>query len=331
MFGELAIAYLFLGGAGAGCLIVCSTADLAFAHQLSKKIIPKTVPNALNTPMSISTQKALRSAFAAGYLFLTTGAFCLLADLGRADRALNLFTNIFPTFITMGTFAIAITLIVAFPLVLSKLLYLPQIKQNLTIVLELLTIAFGFVTAIYTGLLLCDIEAVNLWATPLIPILFTLSALSCGEAILIISIFFTATIHEKSKLLKSLIIIDVVLLAAELICVVIFWTAATNSSHSGLQESVRLLTTEPLSLLWWGGFVFVGLLIPLIAEITLYCLHRTRRRNINAQQCYAIVATMVLFGALCMRWSIVDAGAHAQLALDYPKETSSILEERDVS
>ena len=70
-------------------------------------------------------------------------------------------------------------------------------------------------TAIYTGVLLSVVQAVPLWATPILPALFLVSAVSTGMG-LCIDLAATLVVPEVHRRFKKLPLVHMVLIGLEI-------------------------------------------------------------------------------------------------------------------
>lgn len=241
-WGTIIAAYLFLAGVSAGAFLIAVNA-------------PRIWPN------------GKWDSFTKGGIFLAMptmalGLFLLVLDaeagLHAPWRFIYLFLNFPGSMMTNGTIIISIFMLVL--LACGWLLW-----KNKPIPGSLITagnlLAVG--TAVYTGLLIGVVNAVPLWNTSLLPVLFLVSALSTGMAAAVI----TGLILDKGVLvhLKGMKKFHFWLLVSELVLLFfLLYLTGTSSEVAGL--SVGLLLTGKYALLFWGGLIAVGLLIPLFIE-----------------------------------------------------------------
>lgn len=307
MFGDLAVLYLFLGGAGAGTIAVCCVIDLALIRQpfgFAAGYSPG--------PSAEASARMLDFAFALGFALLAAGVVCLMADLGRLDRVMSLFLSPRPTALTVGSFALAALLVLGSGVSLVRFLYLPDIPQVAVRVAEGVSIAVALVVMVYTGVLLQSLGGMAFWKTPLVPALFALSSLSCGIAAVFAAAPLAGPVNATQlDMLKLLARFDaLVILAEAVVAVALLWWAG-SSPHSGVFASFTTLTQGEMAYAWWVGFGLCGLAVPFAVELVLGI-----RANTGAlRKALAFVAAFVLVGALCMRFAIADSGAHRDLEL----------------
>ena len=99
MLGELSVLYLFLGGTGAACLGVCCLADLLRVRQA----FGVSSENGLS---AVPQRRALAMGLLAGWLLLAFGMLCLLLDLGKTDRALDILVSGTLNLMTAGLYGL---------------------------------------------------------------------------------------------------------------------------------------------------------------------------------------------------------------------------------
>ena len=335
MLTQAIVCYLFLGGAGAATCLLASIGGL---------LVPKnsiTTPSFLTLPRAyLPTQAGFRGAqtglktcgrvivsreykllfapsFASGIFALLLGVILLLIDLGNADRAVLLFTSAQPTYITFGAFCLAICMVLSCVLVCvwAGILHIPY---PFFTVLEVFCALFSLATMTYTGLLLQSIQAIGLWNTPCLVVLFVLSAASCGCACVLIASQFSGAAQFFAHVLQRVVSIDSILLVLELICAGILLFSlylgceGEASSLSGTAQSIKLslalLLTGEYAPLFWLGFVFFGICVPACVEF--FVLRRVRSFPLGT----VFTCACVLVGAFCMRFSFAMAGMHPILA-----------------
>ena len=337
MFGTLAICYLFLGGVGAGALAVCSVADLVWVRQ------PFGCAVYEQGPQVEPAARVIDFGFAAGFVLVVAGAVCLLADLGRVDRALSLFLHPQPTMLNVGAYALAVLVLLSAFAVAVRFLYLPVVPRKAVAVVQIAVVAVGAVVMLYTGLLLRSVRGVALWASLFVPVLFVLSSASGGIAVVLV---ITLLVEQSDQLLAServaamrrwLLRVDAAVVVVEAACAAGFLLWAHASAHPGVAASFELLTGGNVAEMWWLGFCACGLAAPLAMELAGMTFAQRgdgdvceRRAKLAAFATAA--AVFVLIGAFCLRWSMVEAGVHRDLALeDVPASGSAQVFEGQVS
>ena len=316
VLGELAVGYLFLGGTGAGAIAVASVLDLALVRA------PFGTDARVSADEAPPCERVVAFALLAGFAALALGVLCLLFDLGRIDRALDLFLRPSPTYLTVGSFALAALVACGAFLALVRFAYLPFAPRAAVAAVEAVAVAVGLVVVVYTGLLLQGLGAVALWRSPLIPALFALSSLSCGIAVVLAAAFFADPDGAADRVVRPLVRADAAVIVLEAVAAALFAGLALASDHPGAAASAAQLVSGSGALAWWGGFVACGLAAPLAVELAFAARVRARAQE-RAQQpalraALAVAAVLVLVGGLSMRGAIVDAGMHRNLELEEP-------------
>lgn len=330
MFGELVTAYLFLAGVGAGGVAAASLADLLLVREpFGVDVVPDFA------------EKCPAERLVAGVLALSCGALalgagCLAADLGRIDRVLSLFLAPPATLMNLGAWAVALLTVLAAALALVRFLYLPWADRRAVVVAEVVACGLAVVVAVYAGLLLQTLAGVRLWSTPWVPVLFVLSAASCGCALLMAGALFAEGDEDVRKVAQAAARADAVVIAAEAVAAVGLLAFVTGSDHAGVRASAASLLHGPAALPWWVGFVACGLAAALAVEVG--CLVRGHGRSRSAAKAVAkaypaaalaLAAALVLVGALGLRAAVVEAGAQRPLELQEAEAPASVPSENE--
>ena len=309
MLGTLAVGYLFLGGAGAGAIVVASGLDLALVRA------PFGTDARVSVDEAPPCERVAAFALLAGFAALALGVLCLLFDLGRIDRVLDLFLRPSPTYLTVGSFALAVLAACGAFLTLVRLAYLPSVPRAAAVAVEAVAVAVGLVVMVYTGLLLQSLGAVPLWATPWLPALFAASSLSCGIACALALAQITGAASAFGAVLGRLAAVDAAVIVVEAAIVAVFVYAASqagaplsNGTELAAAQSVRELVAGRNAQLFWGCFVVLGLAVPFALDVVL----ALRRRPLPGVVLFA--SACVLVGGFVMRFCVVAAGAHPVLS-----------------
>lgn len=322
MLGTLAVGYLFLGGAGAGAIVVASVLDLALVRA------PFGTDARVSVDEAPPCERVAAFALLAGFAALALGVLCLLFDLGRIDRVLDLFLRPSPTYLTVGSFALAVLAACGAFLALVRFAYLPSVPRAAAVAVEAVAVAVGLVVMVYTGLLLQGLGAVALWRSPFVPVLFTLSSLSCGIAVVLAAAFFADPEGEAGRIVRPLVRADAALIVLEAAAAALFAGLALAGGHPGAAASAVQLVDGSGASAWWGGFVLCGLAVPLAVELAFAVRERLQARALPPalRAALAVAAVLVLVGGFSMRSAIVDAGMHRDLELEEPSAQALRLE-----
>lgn len=339
MLTTLAVCYLFLGGAGAGAIAVSSLIDLVWVKQ------PFGCAAYVQGPQVSPVARTVDFGFASGLALLTAGVMCLLFDLGRADRALSLFFHPQFTMLTLGAYALAALMVLGICAVAVRFMYLPSVSRGAVVAVECAACIVGIIVMLYTGLLLQSVQGVAFWATPFVPALFVLSSASSGIAVVLVLSCFIEwadcpfSYGQFDSLRRWLVRADVAIIVFEGACAAGLLLWASESEHFGVALSFESLVHGDQSVIWWVGFIVFGLCAPLVAEIAHAMLfHQRRQRALShaaassgslahghakSASLVAAAALLVLVGALCLRWSLADAGAHREPELESASVSAS--------
>ena len=269
-WGWLIAIYLFLGGMGAGSFLVASTVELTGARY-KHKYCPTT----------------LVGAGVSGPLILI-GTALLILDLGAGLREPwripYMFTN-FSSVMTWGIWILSLFLPIAFvygalelmhvyPGILTwarkKLRFLPETlpyRRTKRVICSVgIPLALG--TALYTGVLLSVVGAVPLWATPILPALFLVSAVSTGLG-LTVDLSASLTVSDVQDRFKRLPLAHIILILLEVALLAALLYSATSQGGEAAQ-SAQLIVSGPGSLLFWVAVIAFGMVYPFV--ISLYAL-----------------------------------------------------------
>lgn len=334
MFSMLTTCYLFLGGVGAGALVVLSALECINVRRRFGGDRSRVVLSGSGLPAGMLSKKAraslsttntwqveevwnpgffdrVRGAFAVPdevfvrswplcAVCIAVGILCLLSDLGRPDRLMNLIFSPEWSAVTVGAYALALSLFCAVVFSAVSLLDTSRIASPLMVVLSLVGITSGVVAVTYTGVLLQGLSSVLFWQTPLLPLVFTLSSLSCGIALVFLGASFVETRHPFVRPLVWLARVDGILIILEFVCLVAYLTWAFFVP--GAQEAARAFVLGDMRWLFWGGLVVGGLVVPLVLE--RFVSHGNYRTQL------LWIAVFLLVGGFVLRFCVVGASAY---------------------
>jgi len=273
-WGWLIAIYLFLGGMGAGSFMIAALVELT-GFRYKFKYCPT----------------ALVGAGVSGPLILI-GTVLLILDLGAGLREpwriLFMFTN-FSSVMTWGIWILSLFIPIAFlygfvellhvyPQILDwsrkKLSFLPEtlpyrsIKRVLCSVGMVLAVS----TALYTGVLLSVVEAVPLWATPILPILFLVSAVSTGMG-LCIDLAATLAVPDVHSRFKNLPVIHMAVIILEVALLALLLYTAFNQGGEAA-ASVELIVSGPGAAVFWVLVIGFGMLLPFLIHGNALVRHK---------------------------------------------------------
>jgi formate-dependent nitrite reductase membrane component NrfD len=297
-WGLPVILYLFLAGLGAGAVTVSGSVLLRKGGFHDSR-------------MDIARYGAL-----IGPIPVMLGTFLIVFELGQPFRALNLFKMINLSPMSIGTWALALFII------LSGLYAICFIPRQATWpwlgkarrVLAWLCVPLGISVAIYTGVLLGAMPARPFWNSPILAGLFVLSALSTGTAAIMLMV---ALFGEKSAEHREgrendqylLVSSDALLLGGELLVIFLFLMFA-HLTIGDVRHAVEvILPGGSLASLFWWGVVLIGILFPFVMELFQVVPKLLYGRTFKSSLVLEVaVALSVLAGGFALRYIIVVAG-----------------------
>jgi len=300
VWGPLIAWYLFLAGVGAGAYVVGFGASL-----LGERYRPLVKPGIyLGAPL------------------VAIGSLLLLLDLGAPIRFWMGFLRPQSSMISVGIWIISIFIVLG-AIHIAALLF-PQVKlsEKAQRWLGWITSLFALATAIYTGLLLGVVKAVPFWNTPMLPLLFLVSALSTGMGAVVLVVGLRrwvtpkAVEAEKEQVTESvhaLSRVDLPFIVTELL-VLFFLVFLMAASRTIAAESARYLVSGGYAVAFWLGVVVVGLLVP----VTLEAWSVTRGKGLSLARLLdlgVITGLCLLVGGLILRYAVLAAGANVSAAL----------------
>ena len=288
--------YFFLAGTGGGAYLTATSIDLWSGRSgdgRGRHLKPLTDAGVL-----------------LGFFMVLLGAVLLLTDLGRIDRAYLLFTR--PTFtpLSVGAWAILFFAICVFYLLGVSHLGFWEPSPAFTTGAKVAGMVFSVTIIVYAGVLFADTRAVTFWSSPLVAALFVLSALSSGMGLLMAWAFFLDTGRVMAETLVTLSRIDAVIIGLEAVATVLLIVTMTTRAP----VSVGLIMSGGLAGVFWLGFVFCGLLAPVVAELGL-------SRRFTPSLC-ALAGVLLLIGGFSLRYVVANAGVHdaiVQLSTTVPR------------
>ena len=206
----------------------------------------------------------------------------------------------FGSVMTWGVVFLSVFMVIA--LVTAALDFL---KRKVPGWLELAGGIMALCVAAYTGALLGVCQTYPLWNNALLPVLFTVSALSAGAAsVLLVAVVRHADEFNKAGVLKKshfcLPIIEILLVAS--LC---FITAFDSTAGF---ESVMSLVAGEWAVWFWLGLVFVGLILPTVLETWLLFFSSKEFEESRKAHWISFASDAgVLIGGFMLRYLVVMA------------------------
>lgn len=292
----LIASYFFLGGLAGGAYLTGVAADLFGKGRL--KLLAKSGAYAAPIPLLV-------------------GMVFLILDLGKPASAssgllhvLNIFLHPETSLISIGTIILVIFGAIT---ILTAILWFAGAGSRIRLPIGAVGSVFAFGTVMYAGLLLAVSFGRPLWLSPLLPWLFTISALLTGLAAtgLFIPIFgyitptyvFPEYKEAKREELTHVLGKAFSVVAALIVIEIIVELAEGSMAFLRAPAEIGILLTGPLSGMFWVLYVLIGLLLPLAAWLLakFAILPKTLLT-------FSVVFILVLIGGFFLRYVVLIAG-----------------------
>jgi len=302
------VIYLFLGGLSAGMLVMCSIANLRIPKQPVEELA-----------------QCVRAPFIA-FIVLAVGAQFIIFDLGSPFHLYWGYLTFQPlSLMSWGTWGVPAVLFVNALYILAvipkdqrhrlRFPFIIKISEKLAPKMRLiakLNFAMGIFLGIYTGVLLSSFSAIPLWNNATLPILFLVSALSSGAAMIVI-------IAKKAETKFLFTKIDIWLIVAELVVIALFFYGLYTSTapYKKAIEPFFSLTDEHF--IFTIALIAIFFLLPLALRIKLGELKEFEdgfHGEFTRAQIFRMnfAAILVLTGTFILRAAIVYAGQLTKLS-----------------
>lgn len=242
------------------------------------------------------------------FVSIVVATVFVVADLSRPWNLVNALTMSFLTG-QYGLFRSWMAVGIVLLSVAALLLFLVALRHTINIKIlnvvvdagwfDVLLAAVGLLVTIYSGFLIAAAPGVPFWNTPLLPVLWLLSASVCALAL-------TELMIHRNDVTKFTVRANIALEIAELIAVLALVNLAIYGVSTAARASGWALVYGPLAPAFWGGVVAVGILIPLAIELVSW------RREIKPL--LTVVAILALIGALILRIIVIQAGVFEWVA-----------------
>ena len=293
---EIIAIYLYLAGMGAGSYIIGTLLNW-FVH-------PSRVLSIWGLPFDFA-----KAAILWGPILVGIGAPFLILDLGIKRRFLYACLNPRTSWVARGFLILSIFIVFGLSLLAKSVLPFEWLHAESTFwtIGEVITIAFAFATALYTGILLKATKSIPLWNTYLLPLLFLVSALSTGSMAIILSTLGTGLLSLGSGTLKVLMRGEQIFVVIEGIVLYLFLFKRYRAAEQG-KDSVRLLLSGRMKLIFWGGIVLLGFVFPMILEGIASFFHGNVTLIFTA-------GLLLLCGGFFLRLGVLHAGIKDQLPM----------------
>ena len=280
-FGWLIALDTFVAGAGAGAFLISFILDLLGIYEPVAEI-----------------------GTLLGPVLVLVGSFFLMIDVSRRTRIYRLLANP-SSWMSRGVLILAVFIIFGLAYSLTSF-GVPDFKVSaLGRSIGIIGALLAFLVAVYPGFLFGVIKSVPFWNVSILPVLFFLSSLYTGIAVLLLTgPFLTSALGADG--FHQLGAAGIGLIFMQLLVLGIYLEIARHSGVSAA-ESVRLLKTP----LFIGGTILVGLLAPSGLLFYNLVLSDTLALSVLA----GVSSVFLLVGGLLLRYSIIRAGVYPRLLI----------------
>lgn len=280
VWGPLIAWYLFLAGAGAGAFLTAAFVEAKYPENRKMRLAGRIIAP----------------------VFLGIGLVMLMVDaeagLHNPLRFFGLIMN--PgSVMTLGVYFICVFMPVALIVAVLDIL-----KKRVPKWLVWIGIVAAFAVAAYTGFLLGVVKAYPLWNNAILPILFVVSALSAGlAATSLVGLVTDREAFEHMWLIKKS---HVILSVVELIVLATMLLIVYTGSSAGA-AAVTSIVSGQYALLFWGGLVLFGLVIPFCIEGYPVFITKKIETSTTSLVLSIVGEAGVLVGGFLLRFMVVLA------------------------
>ena len=315
-WGLPVIGYLFLAGVGAGAYTVSASVLLrggggGFSgdhYNIARYgALLAPIPLIAGTGMLILELGTFQAALAQG-------------DIGLFFRWIRLFMTVNLSPMSIGSWMLGICILASIVYAytfIGKESAAGDDKNGLRQGMAWIGVPLGIAVAVYTGVLLGAMPSRPFWNTPVLGMLFLVSALSTGVAgILLLRAMFAehreapaADTGGENRATYILASSDAMLIGFELLVIVLLIMFAHLTIGNQAQAMSVILPGGALATLFWGGVVAVGLVFPVLIELRyviptlLYHEPYAMPRGVEMAVC-----AVILLGGFILRYVVVVAG-----------------------
>ncbi len=236
-----------------------------------------------------------------GYILLVVAkAFFLLLDLGRPQRALYVLRRPTSSWISIGSWALAIFTVTGLLYLLPFHIDDIDFGDGVMDFLKIASIITASVLIIYEGFSLFASKGVAFWNSGMVPLLFGITALTSGTGLYL----GLKRLFDTGKDMGDVTSVNAALLVLSLLFLVTFLISMATASRGG-KRSVSELLGGSLAVTFLVGVVLVGLIVPL-AIIGPAALGAD-----IPPMAIGIAGIVEIIGVVLLRYSIIRAGMNS--------------------
>ncbi|MBL6935666.1 MAG: polysulfide reductase NrfD [Alphaproteobacteria bacterium] len=307
-WGLPVIFYLFLAGLGAGALTVSAYVYLrGNGGAFGEDHVTVARYGAFLAPIPV--------IFGCWLLIFELGSF----QVGDWFKWINLYLVINLSPMSIGTWLLTLFIGTSLVYACTFVPFMPMLglnREGLKRALAWVNVPLGISVAVYTGVLLGAMAARPFWNTPLVALLFLLSSLSTGTALIL---FARAMLpgkgadaaakkgfHHSNYLLTFS---DTLLIGFEIVAIFLFLIFAYLTVGDVRHAISVIMLGGSLAVPFWIGVVAIGLILPALAELYYVVPKLVYHREFAVPRSIElIVPAAVIVGGFMLRYVVVIAG-----------------------
>jgi formate-dependent nitrite reductase membrane component NrfD len=154
-------------------------------------------------------------------------------------------------------------------------------------------LAFG--VAVYGGFVVGYVGAIKIWNSAIMPILFVISGLAGGLAILL-----ATALGDTAQSLDMVNILRAVLIGYAVFVAIYLWVS-TYESEAARDSAMRILRGK-IAPVFWTGVVLLGIVIPIILLFAT-----------SSTAAFIVSLIFVIIGIVALRYVVLKAGVYSPL------------------
>jgi formate-dependent nitrite reductase membrane component NrfD len=307
LWGMPVILYLFLAGVGAGACTVSASVFLRGGGSPEGTHFEIAKYGAFLAPLPVM--------IGCGLLIFELGSFAV----GDWFKWINLYLVINLSPMSIGTWLLTLFIMTSVGYAYTFVPQLPIFvgeRQTWRRWLAWVNVPLGIAVAVYTGVLLGAMPSRPFWNSPILALLFLMSALSTGvAAILLARALFSWSagdadkerqFHSSGYLLSAS---DVLLIGIELMVIFLFIMFAYLTVGDVRHAIAVILPGGELAMHFWLGVIVICLVLPALIELFYVAPRLLFHKDYAAPRGIEIlVPAAVLVGGFALRYVVVIAG-----------------------
>ena len=307
-WGLPVILYLFLTGLGAGAMTVSASVLLRGGGSgFGGGHFEVARYGAMIAPVPVMVGSLL--------LIFELGSF----EAGHWFRWFNLYKVVNVSPMSIGTWLLSVFIVVslAYAYTFLRRDAAPGDSQDrLRKAAAWIGVPLGIAVAVYTGVLLGAMPARPFWNSPVLALLFLLSSISTGIAIIMLARtllhrrgFDTVSesdYHESGYILTAS---DALVIGFEIVAIFLFVMFAYLTVGDVQEAVAATLFKGDLATLFWVVVVVIGLVLPALVELFYVVPRLLQHRNFSVPWGVEfLVPIIILAGGFMLRYVVVIAG-----------------------